>query len=518
MKLKLRFVTARNAVIEIEDGGSYNTKEQYHIEVEEGSVFSALQCVTTIHNLKPSTEYSIKVRNDTEHEWKLKFTTKAEYVTLNVKEFGAKGDGIQNDTLFIQATIMACPMEGRVLIPKGKYLITSLFLKSNIKIELAEGAVLLAELERSNYPIYPGLIESQDEKREYNLGSWEGNPLPMYTGIITGIGVENVVIYGNGCIDGRAGQSDWWVNEKEMRGAFRPRLLFLSHSSNVTVQGIHFMNSPAWSIHPYFSENLAFINLYIENPQNSPNTDGLNPESCKNVLIIGNRFTLGDDCIALKSGKIYMGKKYKTPCEDITIKHCFMENGHGAVTIGSEMAAGIRNVLVQDCLFKSTDRGLRIKTRRGRGKDAVIDNITFDRIFMENVMTPFVVNCFYFCDPDGRSKYVQSKEIAAVDERTPQIKSLTFSNITCRSVHVAAAYFYGLPEQKIERIAMDNVTVSYADDAKCDVPAMMSGIEPCTKMGLFAANVDNLILNKINIEGQDGEKCIITNVDRIVET
>ena len=104
------------------------------------------------------------------------------------------------------------------------------------------------------------------------------------------------------------------------------------------------------------------------------------------------------------------------------------------------------------------------------------------------------------------------------DNRTPQIKSLTFSNIICGSTHVAAAYFYGLPEQKIEQITMDNITLNYAKNLKCEVPAMMSGIEPCSKMGLFAANVEILILNKITIEGQDGEKYIITNVDRIIQS
>ncbi|HBY71622.1 MAG TPA: polygalacturonase, partial [Lachnospiraceae bacterium] len=158
-------------------------------------------------------------------------------------------------------------------------------------------------------------------------------------------------------------------------------------------------------------------------------------------------------------GKIYMGRKYKVPCEDIIIRQCYMEKGHGAVTIGSEMAAGIYQVLVEDCIFQSTDRGLRIKTRRGRGKDAVIDGIVFDHIRMKEVKTPLVVNCFYFCDPDGKTRYVQSKEAYPVDDRTPSIKKLTFTDIFCENCHVAAAYFYGLPEQKIEEVIMDHVTV-----------------------------------------------------------
>lgn len=122
------------------------------------------------------------------------------------------------------------------------------------------------------------------------------------------------------------------------------------------------------------------------------------------------KFSLGDDCIAVKSGKIYMGKKYKTPSENIHIRQCLMENGHGAVTVGSEMAGGVKNLVVEECRFYDTDRGLRIKTRRGRGKDAVLDQIIFRKIDMDQVMTPFVINCFYFCDPDGKTEFVQSRE------------------------------------------------------------------------------------------------------------
>lgn len=501
MNLKLIMSTARSATVEIMDGGVYTTKEAYDIYVNDILHMTTDRVITNIFQLRPDTEYTISVRKEGEEKASLVIKTAYEFVTLNVKDFGAKGDGVHNDTAYIQAAILACPKESRVLIPEGTYLVTSLFLNSNINIELEKGARILAHTDRTLYPIFPGLIESYDEEGEYNLGTWEGNPLKMFAGIITGVNVENVVIYGEGTIDGNANFENWWHDPKTMRIAWRPRLFFLNKCNNVKVQGLLFKDSPSWTIHPYFSDNLGFYGCTLNNPHNSHNTDGIDPESCKNVDIIGVHFSLGDDCIAIKSGKIYMGKKYKVPSSNIIIRQCLMEDGHGAVTIGSEMAAGVNNVKVSDCVFRHTDRGLRIKTRRGRGEDAVLDEIIFENIDMDNVMTPFVANSFYFCDPDGKSDYVQSKEYHPVDDRTPSIKHMAFRNIKATNCHVAAAYFYGLPEKKIECIEMKNVYVNFTENPKADVPAMMCGIEPCTKMGIFAENVDKLILENVVVEG-----------------
>src|SRR5699024_10394172 len=164
---------------------------------------------------------------------------------------------------------------------------------------------------------------------------------------------------------------------KTKKAAWRPRTVFLINCDNVLIQGLSIKNSPSWTVHPYFSKNLKFIDLKIENPKDSPNTDGLNPESCENVEIIGVDFSVGDDCIAIKSGKLYMGRKRKTPSKNIIIRNCYMHDGHGAVVIGSEMSGGVHEVKVEACIFEKTDRGLRIKTRRGRGEQGRIDQITF---------------------------------------------------------------------------------------------------------------------------------------------
>ncbi len=464
-----------------------------------------------IDGLKPQTYYELTASVDGESAFAV-FTTAYEFVTLDVRKFGAKGDGVNDDTVYIQAAIMACPENSRVLISKGRYLVRNLFLKSNIKIEISEDAEIIADKERFSHPVFPGMIESYDEKEEYNLGTWEGNPLKMFAGTITGVDVHNVQIYGKGTINGNATHNDWWYNEKVMVGAFRPRLLFLNRCKDVRVSGLGFKDSPSWTIHPYFSENIVLSALKINNPENSPNTDGIDVESCRDVKIEGVHFTLGDDCIALKSGKIYMGRKYGVPSENIHIRHCVMENGHGAVTLGSEMSAGIYNVTVEDCYFHNTDRGLRIKTRRGRGDKAVIDGIVFRNIRMNGVKTPFVANCFYFCDPDGRTAYVQDRNAHPVDERTPHIKKLEFENIKCENCHIAAAFFMGLPERKIGEIVMRNIDVTFDGNAQKGVPAMLCGIEEMSCRGIIAENVDKLTLENISIEGCKGEKTELTNV------
>ena len=345
---------------------------------------------------------------------------------------------------------MTCPENSRVYIPEGVYKFTNLFLKSNMILEIGKKATLSAIVDKSQHPILPGRIESYDEEAELILGTFEGNPMNAYASLITGIGVDNVLIHGEGRIDGGADFNNWWNVEKRRNDpATRPKMLFLNKCSNIIMQGLTITNSPCWNLHPFFSKNLKFIDLTIESPSKSHNTDGLDPESCTDVDIIGVYFSVGDDCIAIKSGKIYMGRKYKTPSKNIRIRHCYMKKGHGAVTIGSEIGAGVDGIYVSNCYFSDTDRGLRIKTRRGRGKDSVLDGISFEKIKMDHVKTPFVVNSFYYCGPDGKTDYVGSKEAYPVDEGTPSVKKLIFKDIECTNSHVAGAYIYGLPEKKM---------------------------------------------------------------------
>lgn len=518
MKFQIIFKTSRKVTIEFLDFGIYFTAKEYRLRLNGEEVLTSNQVVQTVTGLKPDTDYELTAAAEGEESSTVRFKTDYEFVTLNVRSFGARGDGLHDDTVSIQAAIASCPLQSRVYLPKGVYKVSSLFLKSRITIDLHKEAVISAYTERDRFPILPGLVESWDETEEYNLGSWEGNPLPVFGSIITGIGVSDVVITGEGIIDGNAGYDNWWQDEGRTKigGAYRPRMIFLNHCENITVQGLTIQNSPSWNLHPYFSNHTRWIDLKVLNPKLSPNTDGMDPESVNGLEAVGVYFSLGDDCIAVKSGKIYMGSRYRVASENIEIRQCYMRHGHGSVTLGSEMAAGIRHLVCRDCLFEDTDRGLRVKTRRGRGRDAVIEDILFENIRMDGVLTPFVVNSYYWCcDPDGHSEYVRTKEPLPVDERTPGIRQLAFRHIEAVNCHVAVAFIYGLPEAKIEEVRMEHVRISFADHPVPEYPAMMADVEPCTNRGIFINNVKKLVMKDISVTGVKGEIFEIDNVDEI---
>lgn len=517
MELTLVSVTGRSAVVELTESGKYYSKEKIDIYVDGRQYMTSDKVVTSIYGLKPDTEYTITAMYEGSEYGPIKVKTDYEYVTLNVRDFGAVGDGTHDDTNAIQCAIMACPKDSRVLVPEGTFRIRSIFLKSDLTLELAKGATLLAFTDRENFPILPGLIQSYDESEEYNLASWEGNPLDSFSAIICGINVENVRITGEGTIDGNTNHDNWWKNCKIRNIAWRPNLFFINNCANVTMQGITVQNSPCWTIHPYFSKHLKFIDVKILAPADSHNTDGLDPESCEDVLVLGVYISVGDDCIAVKSGKIYMANKYKKPTTNMIVRQCCMRDGHGAVTVGSEIAAGVNDVHIRDCVFMNTDRGLRVKTRRGRGKLSVLDDISFENIDMDNVMTPFVVNSFYFCDPDGKTEYVSSKKPLPVDDRTPSIGKLLFKDISAKNCHVAGTYICGLPESKIEELRFENIDFSYADNAKSGVAAMMVGCDEASHQGMIVSNIKNLYLKNVKVKGCVGEEIQADNVDNIVK-
>ena len=231
------FKTSRKIMIEVEDFGIWTTDRPYEVYVNGEKYLESDRAVQTIPNLKPDTEYELYLKSGEQVSESVTVRTDYEFVTLNVKRFQAVGDGVHDDTAAIQAAIMSCPKMGRVYIPEGTYKVTSLFLKSDICIDIDEKAVLSGTTIREKIPVLPGMIQSYDEKSDYNLGTWEGNPLDCFCSLFTGINVSNVVITGGGVLDGNASVENWWEDDRAKIIAFRPRMIFLNHCENITVHG-----------------------------------------------------------------------------------------------------------------------------------------------------------------------------------------------------------------------------------------------------------------------------------------
>ena len=464
----------------------------------------------------PDTAYTLRLSFDDGGEETLSFRTAPERCALSVRSFGATGDGTTDDTEAIRAAIAFLPEGGRLFFPAGTYLTRPLALKSHIILEFAEGAVLLGSTDRDGYPILPATAADLDGGDEIHFGAFEGNAVPMYQALITAQYAEDITLIGPGTVDGNAPAGGWWKDFKNFPAA-RPRLFFFNRCRHIRIHGLHAKDAASWQFHPYYSKDLAFYDVAVSAPKDSPNTDALDPESSDGVDIIGCRFNVGDDCIAIKSGKIELGRKYNCPADRHTIRNCLMEFGHGAVVLGSEIGAGVQNLTVERCFFRGTDRGLRIKSRRGRGENCRIDNVVFDNIRMDGVLTPVVINLWYnCCDPDRFSEYVWSREALPVDERTPHMGSFTFRNLDCDGAQVAACYIDGLPESPIEAVTFSHVRIAFAEDAKPGIPSMKNFAEPACRMGLYLDNVDRVRLEDVALTGVEGDALLTAHCPDIV--
>jgi polygalacturonase len=509
---KKLFVSSTSACFELENTNPYYSPKDY-IVMLNGKVQNGekRENVFSLFNLTPDTEYTV----ETSLGGKLTFKTDRETALIDVKALGAKADGVADDTYYVQMAIDSCPAGGRVLFEEGVYYIRPIVLKSDITLELKAGAVLLGDTLEEHYPFVPARIYI-DGKGEV-MASWEGEPFDCHQSFVSAYRQKNIKIVGEGTINGNADKSTWWATPKG-RTVARPRLVFLNKCENVYFHGVMCKNSASWNLHPFFSKNLGFYDLKIQNPYTGPNTDGLDPESCDNVDIIGCAFSVGDDCCAIKAGKLYMGRTYKTPATRHTLRNNLFMDGHGAIVLGSEMSGGVKQLTVSQCVFKHTDRGLRIKTRRGRGKDAIIDGVVFENIKMENVITPLVINMYYFCDPDGHSEVVWSRDRSIkVDEGTPYLGKFTFRNMECVDCECMAGYFDGLVEQPIREITIENVSFHFKEDAKPFKPAMLENVREFCKEGLYVDNVENLTLKNVTFDGVVGEKIIKKNLGKVIE-
>ena len=501
--LNVLFAGATSACLELGAETPYYAPERFRLFLNGQERPSLDTNVFSLFGLTPDTAYSVRLEGNTLHET-VSFRTKAESCAVNVKDFGAKGDGASDDTAAIQTAVLYLPKGGRLYFPAGKYLTRPLVLKSHMTLELSEGAELLGSPVRQDWPAVPGVVTSPDGK-ELHFGGFEGEAKPMRQSLLTAQYAEDIDIIGPGTVNGNAQSSDFWTAFREDPLA-RPRLLFFNRCEGIRVHGVHACDSPSWQIHPYYSRHIGLYDVFVSAPKDSPNTDAIDPESCDGVEIIGCRFSVGDDCIAIKSGKFELGMKLNRPAIRHTIRNCLMDFGHGAVTLGSEIGAGVQDLTVSHCIFRGTDRGLRIKSRRGRGKNCRIDRVCFENIRMDGVLTPFVINLWYnCCDPDRESEYVWSREKLPVDERTPFMGTFHFRNIECTDAEVAACYIDGLPEAPIEEVIFENVSVSFAADARPGIPMMENFAKPRCRLGLYLDNVKKICLKHVRVNGAEGD-------------
>ena len=359
--------------------------------------------------------------------------------TYNIAEYGAVPDssGFLCHQI-INSTINLCSSEGGgiVLIPNGVWHTGPIVLKSNVNLHIAEGGVLLFNTDVTLYPKV--------------LTRWEGMDCYNTSPMIYAYEQENIAITGKGTIDGGASRENWWgmrrlvaIPGQELRGRallmkwsesntpvdertmapednLRPQLINLYKCKKILIQDLTLTRPAFWTIHPLLCENLTVKGVTMHT-QGAPNGDGCNPESCKNVLIEKCIFSTGDDCIAIKSGRNNDGRKWNIPSENIIVRNCRMQNGHGGVVIGSEISGGFRNLFVEDCEMDSPslDRIIRIKTNNCRG--GVIENVYVRNVNVGQCREAVLkINLVYEPGEDCRRDF------------PPFVKNINLDNVKCK--------------------------------------------------------------------------------------
>lgn len=410
-------------------------------------------------------------------------------MSTSILEFGAKADGVTLNTAAIQSAIDACAARGggTVYVPAGCYLTGALFFRDNISLHLEAGATLLGSQNPADYPITPN--------------RWEGAEQLTYAPLMAGNGLKNITITGRGKIDGQGGF--WWQAFSAKALVYpRPRLIGFADCQNVLIEGVTLTNSPAWTVNPVRCENVNVRGVTIINPPDSPNTDGINPDSCRLVRISDCYVSVGDDCITIKSGTQHEHPERRAACRDIAITNCTLERGHGGVVIGSEMSGDVQNVVISNCVFIGTDRGIRLKSRRGRG--GVVENVRVSNLIMDGVLCPFTMNLYYNCNGAQGDTTVSDKNPRPVDNGTPAIRNIHYSHITAVGVKIAAGFFYGLAEMPLENISLSDISVSLIGGADADYPEMADNIPSMTQAGFFIRNACRVRLDNVQVHNQLG--------------
>jgi polygalacturonase len=381
----------------------------------------------------------------------------------DVRAFGAVGDGVTKNTDAFRKAIAAAVAKGggHVLVPAGRWVTGPIHLASNVNLHVAENAEILFSQDFKDYlPVV--------------FSRWEGLELMNYSPLVYAKDCENVAVTGKGKLDGR-GQA-WWPWKKTQKdaakrlydmasagtppekrifgteGDLRPSFIQTVGCKNVLIEGITITSGPMWTIHPVYSENVVVRRVTVQT--DGPNNDGCNPDSSKNVLVEDSFFSTGDDCVVIKAGLNEDGWRVGRPSENIVVRRLRGERGHGGVVIGSEMSGGVKNVFVDDCEFIGTDRGLRIKSMRGRG--GVIENIFYQNVrHVDLRLFDVELTTFY-----------ASSTLVPLTQKPPMIRNVQVKNVTGNGGKTAAE-IVGLPELAIQDVSFENVTIASENGVRC---------------------------------------------------
>tara|TARA_R110000868_G_scaffold83515_1_gene235659 strand:- start:895 stop:2664 length:1770 start_codon:yes stop_codon:yes gene_type:complete len=454
---------------------------------------------------------------------------------VSITDFGAQSGGVFKNTDAISKAMSAVNANGggKIIIPRGIWLTGPIQFKSHVNLHLADGALLIFSKDFDDYP----LIKT----------SFEGLNTVRCISPISAFEVENIAITGKGIIDGsgdawrpvKSGKMTttqwknliksggvlsedekiWFPSEGSKKGYasssnfnvpdlidpedlasvkefLRPVMVSISKSKRILLDGPTFQNSPAWNLHPLMSEDIIIRNINVRNPWYSQNGDGLDLDSCKNVLIYNNTFDVGDDAICFKSGKNEDGRKLGMPTQNVIVKNNIVYHGHGGFVIGSEMSGGVKNVHVSNCTFIGTDVGLRFKSTRGRG--GLVENIYISNIDMIHIPAEAIrFNLFYGGESpileDGDKSIEEKRDDVPVKvtEETPSFKNIFMKNIQVSDSEIAA-FFMGLPEMNLQNVNLENSVFE-------------------TKKGITSIDADGLVLSNVTIKASNDYALTIYN-------
>jgi polygalacturonase len=408
-------------------------------------------------------------------------------VTLNVRDFGATGNGAAKDTAAIQQAIDRCAVfgGGQVHIPAGDYLAGSIQLRSDVTLRFEEGATLTGSPDEADYPI--------------TQVRWEGKWVQGHTGLIYAIGAARIAIAGPGKI---AGYTPPHVLPNGMIPVRRPVLIEFIRCSDIRLEDFSTSYERMWSIHPADCENVSIRNLTIRST--GGNGDGIDVDSCRHVRIEGCDIESGDDCISLKSGRGSEGYLLHKPTEDVRIANCTF-NGliFACIGIGSETSGGIRNVRIEQCRFKhARTHAIYIKSRVGRG--AFIEDIVANDLDVAGTEGGFLrLNL----TTSGK----QDQNPVTGIEGIPSVGNLRFSNVRVNDVPVLVQATECAAQKPVDEFSLNNVT------GTCGKGIYLANMRRVSIAGIKVTGYAGSFLNIANVTGHGLEGAATINAPALVE-